>query len=252
MSRRLKIWIRVLSCFLRSFFGCPDCILSSEDTVEQLIARKSLIRYGDGEFGLYHQKDIHYQKWSPELQRIFEVIKNEYEVNYKNCPYLLAVPKKFMTVSGFKLMKKRVYVSSWSESRYDFKKNFRHDIPYADAFLFEKDNKDIYSEIWKSKRCPEQVIFVHNSEKYAKLFADTFEKKVTFIACPSRDAFEVVDELEQKIQEVIRKNDWHAGDFMITVSAGPAGKVLVYRLSKCGFWCIDAGHCWDDPLEGIE
>ena len=38
---------------------------------------------------------------------------------------------------------------------------------------------------------------------------------------------------------------------MLTISAGPAGKVLVYRLSKRGYWCIDAGHCWDDPLEGI-
>lgn len=252
LYKRIRIWYSVIKTFILTFNGVDGYIYSAEDTVAELLKKRGLIRFGDGEFGIYRGKDIHYQRWSQELKEAFEKIKRDYEREAQHSPYLLAVPQKFMTVSGFRLIKKRVYVSSWSESRYDFKKNFRHDIPYGDAFLFEKDNKDIYSKIWRNDTCPEHVIFVHNSEKYAKLFADTFEKAVTFIACPSKDAFEVVDELEQKIQGIIKKNKWNADDFIVTISAGPAGKVLVYRLSKCGFWCIDAGHCWDEPLEGIE
>lgn len=252
LRKRIRIWCSVIKAFVLTFNGVEAYIYNAEDTVEEILKKRGLIRFGDGEFGIYREKNIHYQRWFPELKDIFDKIKSEYEKEPESSPYLLAIPRKFMTVSGFRLMKKRVYVSSWSESRYDFKKNFRHDIPYGDAFLFEKDNKDIYSQIWTSDISPENVIFVHNSKKYAKLFANTFEKKVTFIACPAKDAFGDIDKLEQEILSVIKKNKWKEDDFMLTISAGPAGKVLVYRLSKLGFWCVDAGHCWDEPLEGIE
>lgn len=248
---RVEIWGRVLHCFLQSFKGCTDSILSPEETIELLFRGKSLIRFGDGEFGIYRQKNIHYQKWSPELQAAFEAIKDEYEADYQHCSYLLAVPKKFLTVNGFRLMKKRVYVSSWAESRYDFKKNFRHDILYGDSFLFEKSNKEVYSRIWKNEVCPENVIFIHNSEVYAEYFKNTYNKKITFIQCPPRNSFEKLGELEAYVRNTIEENHWTPNDVMLTISAGPAGKVLAFRMSKSGYWCIDAGHCWDDPLEGI-
>ena len=148
-------------------------------------------------------------------------------------------------------MKKRVYVSSWAESRYDFKKNFRHDILYGDSFLFEKSNKEVYSRIWKNEVCPENVIFIHNSEVYAEYFKNTYNKKITFIQCPPRNSFEKLGELEAYVRNTIEENHWTPNDVMLTISAGPAGKVLAFRMSKSGYWCIDAGHCWDDPLEGI-
>ena len=251
MFERIKIWIRVMSCFFQSFTSCPNRILTSEETVELLINGRSLIRFGDGEFGIYRKKNIHYQKWSPELQTAFKEIKNEYEADHEHCPYLLAVPKKFMTVNGFKLMKKRVYVSSWAESRCDFKKTFRHDIPYGDSFLFDKNYKPVYSRIWESEACPENVIFIHNTQEYAVYFGNTYNKKVTFIQCPPRDAFEELTCLESRVMATMNENHWLPKDVMLTISAGPAGKVLAYRLSKRGYWCIDAGHCWDNPLEGI-
>ena len=157
----------MVKTFLITFWGIDGRLLCSTETVDELLKKRSLIRFGDGEFGIYRRKNIHYQKWSPELQVAFEAIKDEYEADYQHCPYLLAMPRKFLTVNGFKLMKKRVYVSSWAESRYDFKKNFRHDILYGDSFLFEKNNKEVYSRIWESQVCPENVIFIHNSETYS-------------------------------------------------------------------------------------
>ena len=250
-AERILIWGKVLGTFFMSFGGVKGIIYSSADTTENLLIGKSLIRFGDGEFGIYRGKSIHYQKWTPTLKQAFEKIKSDYENDPSECPYILAVPRRFMTISGWKLMEKRLYVSCWSESRYDFKKKFRHDIPYGDAFLFEKDNKEIYSKLWSSSVCPDNVIFVHNSEQYARGFADTYQKNVTFVKCPGRDAFEAVDILEKEVVKVIESNAWSTKDVMITISAGPAGKVLVYRLSKYGYWSIDAGHCWDDPLEGI-
>ena len=249
--KRALIWIDVLFSFLATFFGVKATIKTSEETVEEILKGKSLIRFGDGEFGIYRGHDIHYQRWSPELKEWFLKIKNDFEEQGEACPYVLAVPRRFMTVKGTFLAKKRVYVSSWSQSRYDFKKNFRHDLPYGDSFLFEKANKEIYSRIWADESCPQNVIFVHNNEQYAEYFADTYKKNTVFVRCPSRDSFEELTALEASIREAIAKNNWSKEQVLLTISAGPAGKVLVYKLSKEGYRCIDAGHCWDDPLEGI-
>lgn len=249
--RRMKIWCRVVYTFIFSFFGTKKKILSPQETVEMIKNGRSLIRFGDGEFGIFHGKDIHYQNWSIELKEAFDSIKKDFERQSKDCPYLLAVPQQFMKVNGFRLMKKRVYVSCWSEARYDFQRRYSKTAIYGDSFLFEKKNKELYSEIWNGENCPNNVIFVHNSKDCANAFADTYHKNTKHVVCPPRDAFESVEGLEKEILSIIAENGWTAKDVMMTISAGPAGKVLVYRLSKQGYHCIDAGHCWDDPLEGM-
>lgn len=249
--KRLFIWIDVFFSFAMTFFGVKATIKSAEETVDEIVSGKSLIRFGDGEFGIYRGKDIHYQKWSPELKEEFLKIKKDFENQKEACPYILAVPKRFMTVKGTELMKKRVYVSSWSQSRYDFKKDFKKKLPYGDSFLFEKNNKETYSRIWSSDSCPENVIFVHNNEQYAEFFKSTYNKNTVFIKCPAKDSFAEVDALQGSIEKVIAEKGWSNNQVMVTISAGPAGKVIVYRLSNKGYQCIDAGHCWDDPLEGI-
>lgn len=251
LVKRLKIWCRVIYSLLATFGGVKAHIIDGQETVKMINEGKSLVRFGDGEFGIYQGKDIHYQKWSPSLRAAFQQIKEEYENDSANSPYILAVPKGFMSISGWKLMKKRVYVSSWAESRLLFKKNFKRDIPYGDSFLFEKKNKEIYSQIWKSDSCANNVIFVHNNQEYAKAFSATYQKNTEYVQCPAKNAFEEIDRLEQEIISIVEQNGWTVKDVMMTISAGPAGKVLVYRLSKLGYHCIDAGHCWDDPLEGI-
>ena len=251
LKYRVAAWGRVIYSLLATFGGVKSNILNAEETVKELKKGRSLIRFGDGEFGIYRNRDIHYQKWSQSLKDEFEKIKQDYEADAEHCPYILAMPKAFMTVSGWKLMKKRVYVSSWSESRLQFKKTFRSDIAYGDSFLFEKKNKPLYSEIWEGENCPPNVVFVHNSVNCAKAFAATYQKNTVHVQCPSKNAFECVDALEKEILETIQTNGWGHKEVTMAISAGPAGKVLVYRLSKQGYHCVDAGHCWDDPLEGI-
>ncbi|MDF2686222.1 MAG: hypothetical protein K0S55_1403, partial [Clostridia bacterium] len=182
----------------------------------------------------------------PELKKIFEEIKTEYESQGADCRYLLAVPRLFFSCSGLFLMKRRVYFSSWPNARYYFKKNFRKDRTYGDAFLFEKANKDMYFRLWDNGK---NVLFVHNNKQYADIFRSMYHKTVYFMECPPQNAFEQMDELEKKIKLCMDENCLTADNTDIILSAGPAGKVLVYKLSEEGYRCIDAGHCWDDPLE---
>ena len=252
ITDRIIIWIDVLKSFIYTFWGIKANIVSSNETVNIILnERKSLIRFGDGEFGIYRGKNIHYQCWSEQLRDEFVKIKQDYEKQIENSNFLLAIPKRFISIPGWILMKKRVYVSSWAQSRYDYKKEWNHSIRYGDSFLFEKKNKDIYGKLWRSDKTPEHIIFLHNDKKFADLFTTTYSKKVKFIKCPAKNAFEKIDFLENEVLETIKKYHWDKKDVMLVVSAGPAGKILIYRLCKKNIWGIDAGHCWDDPLEGV-
>ena len=246
---RIKIWLRVIKAYVLTFFGVKSNILDSLETVNGILKGKSLIRFGDGEFGIYAERDIHYQPFSSKLKGEFEQIKHTYEHEGNDCRFILAVPKKFMQCSGVELGKKRVFVSSWSDSRLFFKKHFNRTLVYGDAFLFEKRNKEIYSRIWSQPGDNRTILFVHNNEKYAEYFEQTYNREVIFLQCPPYDAFSSVDKILADVILKINEEGLHPSDVQIVISAGPAGKVLVYNLSKAGFQCIDAGHCWDDPLE---
>lgn len=249
LVERFKIWIRVLRAYLKTFTGVKCDVLDPGETVKLILGGKSLIRFGDGEFGIYKEKDIHYQPYSCELKQEFENIKQEFEEEGAQCRYLLAVPKRYMQCSGLELGKKRVLVSSWSESRLYFKNNFKLNLTYGDSFLFEKKNKEIYSRIWSNPHDNRIIIFVHNNRKYADYFAKTYNKEVIYVGCKPYDAFSDIELLHQSIISQIEDRKLSSKDVQIVISAGPAGKVLVKDLSNIGYQCIDAGHCWDDPLE---
>lgn len=249
MLYRIKIWGRVLYSLILTFSGVACKVLNAEDTVQKIREGKSLIRFGDGEFGIYKGKNIHYQQYSNNLKSMFEEIKNSFEAEGDECPYILAVPKKFMQCTGITLCKKRVLVSSWAEARYYFKKNFDLSKTYGDAFLFERKNASIYEKIWRAENDSRKIIFVHNNDIYARQFQKKYNREVFFVQCPSQNAFEQIEELEKSIKNLMTSYNLKKEEIQIVVSAGPAGKVLVYQFSKMGLHSIDAGHCWDDPLE---
>lgn len=247
--QRIKIWINVLNAYVRTFRGVKSDIKGPEETVSDILHGKSLIRFGDGEFGIYKGADIHYQPWSDNLKNEFELIKKDFEALGRNCPYILAVPQKYMQCSGYALGHKRVLVSSWAESRLYFKRKFNLRLSYGDSFLFEKKNKQIYSQIWNQPGDNRVIIFVHNDAKFAKDFGQTYERKVIYVPCPAYDAFSEVDKIMSDIISEIHTRCLTQAEIQIVLSAGPAGKVIAYHLSKSGYHCIDAGHCWDEPLE---
>lgn len=247
--RRILIWLRVLRAYILTFSGVKCKILDAEQTVNEILSGKSLIRFGDGEFGIYSGRDIHYQPYSNELRKEFDAIKQDFEIDGVNCRYILAVPKKYMQCSGLELGNKRVLVSSWSDSRLFFKKNFNRELIYGDSFLFEKRNKHIYSKLWTQSEDKRKILFIHNNPEYAESFGKAYNRDVIFYQCPSYDSFRFIDTMLSDIILKIAGHQLNREDVQIVISAGPAGKVLVFHLSKAGYQCIDAGHCWDDPLE---
>jgi hypothetical protein len=245
--KRVKIWGIVLYSLLFAFKGTSAKILNSSETIFQIKScRRSLIRFGDGEFGIFVGKDISYQKWSSDLFTAFEKIKKTYESQGNECRYLLAVPHIFFKKSGLFLLRKRVYLSSWAQAKHIFQTKFRQDIKYGDAFLFGRNNVKMYEKLWKNE---ENIIFVHNSKSYADWFSNYYHKTTYFIKIPEKNTYEVMDVVLNSIQECVQSNNLNTINCCIIISAGPAAKILIYELSKLGFWCLDTGHCWDSPLQ---
>lgn len=247
--RRVFIWLKTLYYFLSSI-NCykKSHILNIEDTINFVLnTKKSVIRLGDGEFNIIAGKDIMYQEYSDELKyELVDIIEN-YIHNSDNVNYILCMPGDFFKCNGIRLLKKRVYISSWSLSRYIFKKKYDRDVVYGDAFLFGKGNEIMYKKTWENSGI-KNIIFVHNSELYGEKFENRYGIRTDSIIIPSKNSF---DSRTQILGQIIESAKGKL-DLLILISAGPCAKYLVKQLALNGFWAIDTGHCWDEPLSLME
>lgn len=194
--KKIKTKIQTFTAFLKSFKGTNANIMNTADTIDYILKeKKSVIRFGDGEFNFFRGYGVKYQKYRDEILNEFENIISQYDENSK---FLLCVPKTFFEMNGFELLRNRQYFLCWSYARYCFNKKFKKDVLYGDAFIFAKQNKSLYAKLFNNAEI-ENVIFVHNNEKFAKELEHTYNKKVYFIKTPENDSFFENKEILKKI-----------------------------------------------------
>ena len=244
--KRVKLWLTVFYWYVSSL-KCNKraTLLTAEQTAQKALKEgKSLIRLGDGELNALEGIDVHYQTASTALQAEMKALIEEYLKKGEACGYLLCMPNEYLACNGLKLAKKRLWLASWARFRYYFKKHFDIPVIYGDAFLFAKEYEPIYRALWLEK---DGIIFVHNSEQYAKVFNEKYGKEVHFIPVAAQNCYEeietIVAAIERQIDAVENKQN-----AVVLISAGPCAKAIVYRLKDRGVQLIDTGHCWDDPL----
>ena len=244
LIKRAGIWVKVAWDYVCSYGPVESKILDPEQTIAYLLKTgKSMIRMGDGEFNLMNGKNVHYQKHSPALQKEMESLLKNYSAD---SPYLLCVPYRYFTGSN-RMLNSRTLISCWSTPKRMFQKLENPGLIYGDAFLFAKNNRALdCGRLWRDA---DNVIVLHNDPRYLQQAFDPKTQNGFFVQVPARDTFEVLDEIEEKITGVFEKNNLEKEKTVVLLSAGPAAKVLVKRLSAKGYRMIDCGHIWDDPLE---
>ena len=221
---------------------------SFEETVQYLIDNKcSFIRYGDGEFNFFKQKGVHYQKYDKQLEDYLSKILNEYI--YGSTNYLVGMPADFFSCDGKVILTNKSYLVSWASARALFKKSFDKPIYYGDSFLFAKNNKNIYKCLFQNDKI-ENLLLVHNDQKYLEDLENISNKKCHFVKIPSSDSFDSFNEILKEIEENSKKIG--INNVMVIICAGPCAKALVYELSKKNIWAIDTGHCFCEPLHNIK
>lgn len=216
---------------------CTDC-----ETVDQIIyQRKSLSRFGDGEFRwILEQTEKSFQDSSPQLaQELIHVIQN------KNPNLLIGIPKGMFSSEGCKL-----YVKIWWKivkwetfsqvlPLLDHSKTYcnasitRPYIDYSDREYSRKCFENI-RRIWDGRDC----IFVEG--EYTKLGVgnDLFDnvKSIGRILCPAENAFEKLEEIKIAIRKYARK------ETLILGALGPTASILAAQLCDEGYQFVDIGH----------
>ncbi|GEM_PF-1170957 len=237
---------KVFYFFLRWLytFWMPDVrVLSIDDSIEFVLKyNKSIIRWGDGETELFDGYDIVYQRFDKNLRAEMLSFVTEYS---DDSPYVIGVPTKYLAMKGLSSVLDKKCRRHWLRTRKDFKKFFNHNVYYMNAFIFGKGLEKKYERLWKEK---DYCIFLHNEEQYAKSFEGKYQLKTFYIEVASRDAYSHINTYETSILQRIENEKLDLRRLIVLVSAGPAAKALAFRLSKKGVMTIDAGHCWDYPL----
>ncbi len=228
--------------------GIQECkyvfpiVKSREEAVERIIhEKKSLIRFGDGEFEIMAGKNRPiFQKYDKQLsKRLVEVIQTNDD------RILLAIANNYGNLD--------IYTDEVADSIREYMtdevRKFHASVlcankVYYDAYMFKcyfpyKNKGDTYhrvqlvKKIWHEK----DVVIIEGDQTRTGVGNDLFSnvKSLRRVLCPTQNAYEYYEEI---LKEVLRLDK----EAMILCALGPAGKVLAYDLVQEGYQVIDIGQ----------
>ncbi|MBF8457727.1 DUF1792 domain-containing protein [Kaistella sp. G5-32] len=216
-------------------------IKSIEETIEDAIVnRKSISRFGDGEFRLLlENSNIGFQSGSSEMTaRLREVIHSKLE------NHMVALPETFSVKNNLNWRVKYWWLNFINNIGVQVVPFLNSDKTYGNAFItrfyldYEKKEKipriiKNLKKIWDNQN----ILIVEG--KYSRLGVgnDLFEnsKSIKRILCPEKNAFYSYESILQEAKK-------HGGDKLILIALGPTATIMAYDLAKENFWALDIGH----------
>lgn len=199
-------------------------VLNEFDTIAKCAEGFSLSRFGDGEMKMAFGAGYSRQQGSPTLAR---ALTNIIVSPHHNC--IVGIPT--FDPKGPKYL-------NWMRHRDRFKSLISPMVQYYSAFVTRPDSAPwirnrAYAEsvaaLWDGKRA---VVLCEKKGSMAKVVKLSAAKMV-HVGCPHKGAFDIINELEDKILK--------AKPEIVIASAGPCATVLADRLSRKGIQCIDFG-----------
>jgi glycosyltransferase family protein len=193
-------------------------IYDDEKTLDEIISKKkSISRFGDGEFKFSKEKNLLIGinvPYKPKIIDIFNPEARDYYTKWlKNFRFKLA-----------KILKNHEYYSS-TITRF-----------YIDL----KSKKGVPNYIKKLKKVWDQreVVIIEGEKSRLGVGNDLFDnmKSIERIICPTINAFNKYKEIINTIKKNVRKNK------LILIALGPTATILAYDLYKLGYLAIDIGH----------
>ncbi len=204
--------------------------------------KKSLCRYGDGEFEIIFGRERPlFQNCRTELQeRLREVLVD------RGDKVIICIANNYGCLDEYTetaAQEIRAYMTS------DVRKDHMHIIDlgkeYYDAYISRpymiyKDRtkaSQIFA-LWKRLWQGREVVIVEGRLSRNGYGNDLFQdcSSVERILCPAENAWDFYHEIYQYIEDNIEK------DKLILIALGPAATVLAYDLANKGYQAIDMGH----------
>ena len=215
-----------------------------ENTLKEIIKhKKSLARFGDGEYIIIFGGDINYQKYDKNLsRRLLEIINNR----NKNRNLLVGInlPYKKKDLENILEVGVKYWINYLSHNKFKLlkiinkkKKYYSATITRFYSHLEDKSNapKIIKKlrKIWENRN----IIIVEGEQSRLGYGNDLFNntKSIKRILCPVRNAFSVYDKILNAVLKISKDN-------LILIALGPTAPVLAYDLSQLGYQAVDIGH----------
>ena len=215
--------------------------MSIEDTLKEIERKKSIIRFGDGEFSLIAGNDILFQTASTELSNKLKDCLEELD----NANVLLCLPETLSNINKFEKRVQKNWIINFVDNYKYYKQYCSPKYIYGNAFV----SRPYMAYKDKTKSCK-------NFEHLISLFEDKniyviegrlsrtgvgnnlFEKakSISRIICPSQNAYEHIEEIKQISLVKVPK------DAMVLLALGPTSKPLGLWLVNNGYWVVDIGH----------
>lgn len=220
-------------------------MVNATDTIKNLYStRKSLVRFGDGEFNLIEERGIGFQHASPEMaKRLAEVLKSDDE------NILVGIPDVFGSLEQYCQHSRSYWREFLPKNRERIYSMLDMDKTYYDACFTgyaiqatdtsDEELEKYYAEIrkiWDGR----DVTFIKGKgiENFEHDIYDN-AKSIKYIYAPKEHAFEKYDEILAEAKQEDK-------DRLLIVALGPTATILAYDLAKLGFQALDMGHMGKD------
>ncbi|MEQ3450921.1 GT-D fold domain-containing glycosyltransferase [Enterococcus cecorum] len=218
-------------------------IQSSEKLLELIFSeRKSLCRFGDGEFSMiFNQNRPWFQTKNENLgKRLLEVFKSDYK------KILTAVAQNF---KNFEFLKEstaddiRLYMEG--ETRKQIIKLFDKDKEYFNAYvsrpyiIYKNSlNAQKIFALWQKIFYKRNIVLVEGANGRFGIGNNLLDmcRSVKRISCPPKNSWEKYEEIKKCVENIAQPND------LICISLGPTATVLAYDLAVLGYQAIDIGQ----------
>lgn len=244
--------IRIMRMFFYPFFliltkNVEQSVKGPLATTDEILKYKlSISRFGDGEFNImYKKKGIGFQKYSNKLRDELLTINTDDK-------HVIAIPHGFLNTKSDKFLIKTFWWEYVTRNVKYIRKflvstnnNIYFDASFSRVITELKDKKEIdlvinnVKNFWNDKH----VIVVEGRETRFGVKNDLFEntKSVRRVIAPSNNAYEIIDMIELKINDMILNQVHDKNETIVLIALGPTATALAYRLRNC-VQAIDIGH----------
>lgn len=220
-------------------------IVPQEETLSLLInERKSICRFGDGEFATIAGKVRHkfQSDVDPELgKRLQEVLNSDNE------NLLVAIADNYGSLAKYTSNAQReirYYMTQEVRAEHEGLLNLNreyHDAYISRPYAMYRDNNtnaprerfEKLKQIWEGKHC----IFVEGEKTRMGVGNDLFANAASIqrILGPAENAFRHYDEILTECKKMPK-------DSLFILALGPTATVLAYDLCEAGYQALDLGH----------
>lgn len=223
------------------YFWPLPIVRTIQETIEEIITtRKSISRFGDGEFLYIIDKlNLPFQKYDSNLAaRLVEILKSDDDnilvglpIGYQSHENL--TPNSRLT---WRSQVAWIYPRLW---RYLSRDKIYYNASFTRPYMSFEENPQIVSifkgirDIWKDRR----IVIIEGEKSRLGVGNDLFSNSVSVqrILAPMHHAFTVYSIL----LEVCLKQE---KDKIMLVALGPTATVLSFDLARCGYQAIDIGN----------